>query len=570
MSPATSSASPSGPGLRFTETMRGFFSADAEVTADYERAAARGREEGSRLEFTLTIETPDLEAFLEHPRHEAEASGTVEAPALSSQPLTVEQGRFNLFVEDPDDPRTRKMLYRLELVSAEGERYLFDGFKVVRDDLGVDLWTDTTTLFVTLHPAGAPAGAVLGRGILTLRPSDLRRQLATVEIPGATSTAQRLYWKARFGQFFAGVLDEIYGDVFARATVFDPEAPPRPLRPLRVEAPEVFPLRTPDGVELRLIRHRGGEKGPVILSHGLGVSSKIFTIDTIETNLLEYLHAHGYDVWLLDYRASIELRAARRRSTGDDVATRDYPVAVAKVRETTGADSVQMVVHCFGATTFMMAMLAGLEGVRSAVVSQIATDIKAPALTRLKTGLHVPELLDALGVDSLDAYVDTHRNWWERLYDGALRLWPTEHEELCTSPVCRRITFMYAPLYEHDQLNRATHDALHEMFGVANVGAFEHLGALVNAGKLVDAEGRDVYLPHLARLAIPIRFIHGAENACFLPESTELTVERLSEANGAALYSRRVVPGYGHIDCIFGRNAAEDVYPLMLEHLEGT
>src|SRR6187200_1625873 len=120
------------------------------------------------------------------------------------------------------------------------------------------------------------------------------------------------------------------------------------------------------------------------MTHGLGVSSAIFTIDTIETNLLEYLFAWGYDVWLLDYRASIELPSSRAQFTADDVATRDYPAAVEKVRALTGADSVQVVAHCFGATTFSCAMLAGLQGVRSAVISQISTDVIVPSGARLK------------------------------------------------------------------------------------------------------------------------------------------------------------------------------------------
>ena len=65
-------------------------------------------------------------------------------------------------------------------------------------------------------------------------------------------------------------------------------------------------------------------------------------------------------------------------------------------------------------------------------------------------------------------------------------------------------------------------------------------------------------------------FIHGAENACFLPRSTEETVAALSQANGAGLYKRHVIPDYGHIDCIFGKHAARDVYPHILEHLEAT
>jgi len=96
-----------------------------------------------------------------------------------------------------------------------------------------------------------------------------------------------------------------------------------------------------------------------------------------------------------------------------------------------------------------------------------------------------------------------------------------------------------------------------------------HLAQMVRQGKLVAYDGADIYLPHLDRLAIPIAFIHGAENACFLPESTRVTFDLLRETNGAGLYSRHVIPGYGHIDCIYGKNAAQDVYPFMLHHLEG-
>ena len=52
-------------------------------------------------------------------------------------------------------------------------------------------------------------------------------------------------------------------------------------------------------------------------------------------------------------------------------------------------------------------------------------------------------------------------------------------------------------------------------------------------------------------------------NACYHPQSTEITFEKLREANGD-LYSRHVIPRYGHIDCIYGKNAVTNVYPLML------
>jgi cholesterol oxidase len=392
--------------------------------------------------------------------------------------------------------------------------------------------------------------------------------MTTMEVTNATSASQRLQAVAHFGNFFAGTLFEAYGGIFARETAFDPSAPPRKKRELRVGAPVIYPFQTKDGVALRLTRYQGGSKGPVILSHGLGVSSLIFSLDTIDTNMLEYLYAHGYDVWLLDFRNSIALPAAREQSTGDQVAQYDYPAAVDKVRETTGAADVQMVVHCWGSTTFFMAMLAGLQGVRSAVCSQIATRVVTPIATRIKTGLHLPTFLKDVGIDTLTAFASTQEKLIETVYDAGLRLYPTALEERCDNKTCHRITFMYAPLYEHAQLNDLTHTTLYETFGVANVACFEHLARLTNHGSLVDADGKDVYLPHLDRLAIPITFIHGAENECFVPESTALTFDDLCKKNGKELYARHVIPGYGHIDCIFGKNAAQDVYPYIVEALD--
>ena len=351
--------------------------------------------------------------------------------------------------------------------------------------------------------------------------------------------------------------------------VFDPDAPPRPRRSLRAPAPEVRMVTASDGVPLRLTRYEGGARGPVLLAHGLGVSSRIFSTDTIDTNLVEFLCARGFDVWLLDGRTSIDLATAGDPADGDEVATRDYPAAVDAIRAATGARDLQVVAHCFGGTTFTMALLAGLQGVRSAVISQVSTHVDTGAFTRLKTGTRLPSVLSALGVRSLSAHVDTRTPWHEQLIDRALRLLPLPGES-CASTTCRRVTFMYSPLYEHGQLNALTHEHLHELFGTANTRAFVHLALIVRKGHVVDADGRDAYLPHLDRMAIPITFIHGAKNACYLPASTERTVAALAARNGEGLYRRHVIPDYGHIDCIFGESAARDVYPLILEQLEDT
>ena len=43
-----------------------------------------------------------------------------------------------------------------------------------------------------------------------------------------------------------------------------------------------------------------------------------------------------------------------------------------------------------------------------------------------------------------------------------------------------------------------------------------------------------------------------------------MLVERFGDEN----YERHVIPAYGHIDCIFGKNAAVDVYPVIARYLD--
>lgn len=554
-------------GMQFTETMAGYLSLKELV--DFGKGAAQGQQDGSTLKFTVTVSSDDLNDMLTNPAHAGRIVGTLDAPALSPDSLTANEGKFHLFIDDPDKVGQRLMTYAMKLTASDGRQFYFEGFKLTHSDTGLNVWSDTSTLYITVYQGPDTNGAVIGRGILRILPSDFARQLTTMKITNATAS-ERLEGMVKFGAFFGKTIFDTYGGVLAGATIFNPDAPPRKKRPLRAPAPELHPFNSLDGIPLLLTRYKGGSKGPVILAHGLGVSSSIFTIDTIETNLTEFLVAHGFDVWLLDFRVSIDLPSSLMESTADDVANYDYPAAVAKVKQETGADTVQMLVHCFGATTFFMSMLAGLQGVRSIVCSQIATDVIAVPMTQAKAGLHVSNILDKLGFPSLTAYTDTHADWKDKLFNEALKLYPVEFKEHCDSPVCHRITFLYSLLYEHAQLNEATHEALHEMFGVANIRALEHLSLLVRTKHLVDAKGNEVYMGHLDRLKLPICFLHGAENQCFLPISTQLTYEALRSANGTQLYSRHVIPGYGHIDCIYGENAAEDVYPFMLDHLQAT
>ena len=182
---------------------------------DFSQGAKQGKADGSSFEFTLTIISDDLDAMLTRPEHKARTLGTVTAPYLAAEPLTVTEGEFNLFVQDPDHANTRQMHYRMKMTTAAGRVYYFYGFKVIHDDPGFDAWADNTTLYSTIYDGDSQDSPILGRGILVIYPEDFVRQLKTMQVTNAATPEQQVAAKVRFGRFFTGVLFDTYAGIFS-------------------------------------------------------------------------------------------------------------------------------------------------------------------------------------------------------------------------------------------------------------------------------------------------------------------------------------------------------------------
>src|SRR5687767_8407627 len=113
---------------------------------DYEKGYARGKKDGNAASFLLTIKVDGVNRFVTHPQHEARAEGWVECAEFGGR-RTVGQGTFNLFV-DSGDPQHKTMYYRLWFADDQNRPLTLLGFKDVKDDPGMDEWSDTTTLYV--------------------------------------------------------------------------------------------------------------------------------------------------------------------------------------------------------------------------------------------------------------------------------------------------------------------------------------------------------------------------------------------------------------------------------------
>ncbi len=569
--PASPNNDQTKPGLRLSERMSGWWaeesSPDCGSVAPFLAAESRGRySAGSHLGFVLTLISDDIELLLSQLDTPLEAVGTVTAPRLSPDPLTVEGGRFRLLVADDPDSAVRHMRYHLPLVATSGERYFLDGFKTVAPGAIGELWSATTTLYVTLRKEDS-SGPIIGRGVLHLGRRDFVRQLRTIEATGPIGMERRLAIEAEFALAFAGPLAHDYGSVIHRTTSFNPAAPARRHRALRVPPPEFHGYRTPDGLSLRLTRYRGGPSDPVLLSHGMG-NPLTWSLDTVEVSMVEFLVAHGYDVWLQEWRSSTLLPTSRTQFNGDQVAEFDHPSAAATVADICGTSDLHVIAHCVGSITWLMSTLAGNVEPSSLFCSAVGAHPIAPTLTRLKVGMHLGEILHRFGVQLLTTSSTTNERFLEWLFDQELRLYPIPAEEQCDQAVCRRVSFIYGNGVHHVNLNPATHAALHELFGPTNLTMMDHLSAMARAEEIQPATGTIDYLAHLDRLQLPISLASGDRNLVWLPASTKRTFDVLVDRFGPGLYRRFVYEDYGHQDVFNGARAFKDTFPSVVEHLQ--
>lgn len=309
------------------------------------------------------------------------------------------------------------------------------------------------------------------------------------------------------------------------------------------------------------------DKGPVLLVHGAGVRAQIFLAPVRET-IVDALLAAGYDVWLENWRASIDLASCEWYL--DDAAVLDHPTAVREVLDRTGADTLQAIVHCQGSTSFVMAATAGLlPDVTTIVSNAVSLHPVIPRFSRFKIDYAVP-LITRVSPYFNPQWGRDEPGWRAAMFRTLVRL--THHE--CSNDVCRMVSFTYGTgfptLWSHDNISVDTHAWLSHEFARVPLTFFAQMGQSLRRGSLVPT-GRYGELPldlvaEAPRTDAKFALFAGADNLCFLPESQERTAEWLGRhRSGDSLH---VVPGYGHLDMFMGDGAATDVFPLMIGELE--
>src|SRR5690554_5186660 len=333
---------------------------------------------------------------------------------------------------------------------------------------------------------------------------------------------------------------------------------------------ETIEFQALDGFNCNLMHLTGTSptKGPVLLVHGAGVRGNIFNPPT-EKNLIECLAEAGYDVWLENWRASIDLPP--NEWDLDQAATNDHPAAVRKVVELTGYKEIKAIIHCQGSTSFMISYMLGLVPEVKLIISNAVSlhpvvpnyslfklwgyiPLIQPFFTYINPqwGLHAPDLKSKL------------LRWVVRL---------THHEK--DTLVGKFVSFTYGAgfpaLWKLENLDEPTMEWIQNEFASVPLTFFQHMRKCVHAGTLVpndENETRDYVPPEPAVIGdARIVLFAGSENKCFLAESQKRTHDYLEKVDPGK-HSLYVMDNYSHLDIFFGKNAHKDIFPLMIKELD--
>ena len=339
---------------------------------------------------------------------------------------------------------------------------------------------------------------------------------------------------------------------------------------------------TPDGLTLRLKRYANPDGPPVLLCHGFGSNGGAFDLPRKDINMAVHLARAGFDVWISSWRGCghdpYESDGGDWTHSIDTLAIYDAPTLVEGVAEVTGK-RVYWIGHSMGGHILYM-FLQGVRFEDGHVVSD-------PALVRR----HHEQLAGGVTIGSPPAFWYPKGNPYYLLFKskpGAAVINAGIQQMLLkevTAPRIVGIGGMGNALDGHPRavmaLSRTpfvistycrrntTKDATTclALFGQgdASAGMYVQLFQAIAEGTFLEHPGRAEpgqqydYTDNMDLVSLPLLFLTGNYDFANPGAIKRFGYERVS----SDIKQYVNLPGYGHTDLLMGRNAAEDVYPMI-------
>lgn len=609
-------------GFGFTEVMSGFLhssssSSGSSMTRDskptYELGYQTGKSMCESARFFLSVQSFDTAEMVSSAGHRGMLTGTFVCPTLRGSPFMVQRGAFRLFAVDSRAPGTRNLTYDFDLHGTDGRTLRFHGYKVVDASVALaplQFWRATTTLYVTVTEKEERKGggrgaavvaegdrwrheAVVAKGMMHLGAADFASEVMTMT-PTGSGILQRL---ASTGSFMAYFTRQSLG------LFLGPLAPLQyPKRTVTGYINETKPTRVwtdikaKDGVYSRLFMWEplaayvpAGADGKAGVVHnlfmvpGAAVDQLIYALPTIPFNAVNYFNRAGYRVFVTVPRIGQVMEAENGWTTYD--ARLDIRAGLERVRRDygggkTGGDdagrpsAVYTIAHCMGSVALSAGLLDGtipaswVLGLSCSQVFMNPVWTPANMVKALAGPLPLDRVYGMAAGTWFSCTTSADDSVLQRLVNQALRLVSAgRRAETCSSAACHRVSLVFGRCWNHANLNEATHRQMDRFFGGVHMRLLRLLMRQGSMGHVMTNEPAMAVLTTPANVArlrgLPVFLFVGADNAVLSPLATEKTYETLSETFADGQYARRVIPGYGHLDCWMGRHAWRDVYPVV-------
>jgi hypothetical protein len=252
----------------------------------------------------------------------------------------------------------------------------------------------------------------------------------------------------------------------------------------------------------------------------------------------------------------------------DQAALYDHPAAVQKVVELTGKSRINAIIHCQGSTSFMISAVLGLvPQVKLIISNAVSLHPVVPSYSVFKLKVFVP--LVKLFFDYLNPQWGLEA---PGIREKLLRfIVNTTHREKDTL-VGKFVSFTYGAgfpaLWRLENLDKTTMQWIQHEFANVPLTFFSHMKRCVKAGVLVPNKKNttETYAPAEPKINARIVLFGGRKNLCFLADSQQRSFDYL-ESIRPGFHKLYILEQYSHLDVFLGKNAHEDVFPIMIREL---
>ncbi len=312
---------------------------------------------------------------------------------------------------------------------------------------------------------------------------------------------------------------------------------------------EVCYTATDDGWRIGVSRYRPAERRyrePVLLVHGIAANRMNFDL-TDRLSLAMTLQRAGFDTWVVELRGrghSAEPRlfsGLRYDWSFDEYAEQDLPAAVREVLRATGAERLHLVGFSVGA-------LAAYAYLSAGKVRPVASLVSLAGPTTFK---RLQKFLSARLIRNLR---------WLR-HRWILRVLAPGSGYLHPSPL--------QLIYNPENTDGATQRRA-MVNAVANFGRNELLqySEWIRKDVFQSIDHRRDYRAELSRITVPTLFLAGARDPFAGPDAVKETVDACTGIRDKEFKicsrAQGMRANYGHFDLLLGRDAPDEVYPMVV------